>query len=148
MRCKAWILSAQKKILSEGSVNINIKGFGRDAPPIYKAAYRYNAEMTKLLIENGADLSKRDFQGETALHGAAFLCPGKGLSVIQLLLNAGADVNAKRNDGKTPLDLATMGFRSKGALAPPGFSSSSNKMRLEYQKVVQLLMRYGGRASQ
>jgi len=136
-----------KKILSEGSVNINIKGFGRDAPPIYNAAYHYNAEMTKLLIENGADLSKKDFQGETALHTAAFHCPGKGISVIQLLLNAGADVNAKRNDGKTPLDLATMGFRSKGALAPPGFSSSSNKMRQEYQKVVQLLMRYGGRAS-
>ena len=110
-----------KKILSEGSVNINIKGFGRDAPPIYNAAYHYNAEMTKLLIENGADLSHRDFQAETALHTAAFHCPGKGLSVIQLLLNAGADVNAKRNDGKTPLDLATMEFRSKGAFAPPGF---------------------------
>ena len=137
-----------KKILSEDNVNRNVKGFGRDAPPIYQAAYRYNAEMTKLLIDNGADLSQRDFQGETALHTAAFHCPGKGLSVIQLLLNAGADVNAKRNDGKTPLDLATMGFRSKGALAPPGFSSSSNKMRQEYQKVVQLLMRYGGRASQ
>ena len=136
-----------KKILAENKVNLNVRGFGRDAPPIYQAAYRYNAEMTKLLIENGADLSERDFEGETALHTAAFHSPGKGLTVIQLLLNAGADVNAKRNDGKTPLDLATMGFRSKGALAPPGFSSSSNKMRLEYQKVVQLLMRYGGRAS-
>ena len=136
-----------KKILSEGNVNINVKGFGRDAPAIYNAAYYYNAEMTKLLIENGADLSERDFVGETALHTAAFHSPGKGLTVIQLLLNAGADVNAKRNDGKTPLDLATMGFRSKGAFAPPGFSSSSNKMRIEYQKVVQLLMRNGGRTS-
>jgi predicted component of type VI protein secretion system len=135
-----------KKILSEGNVNINVRMF-RDAPPIYQAAYRSNAEMTKLLIENGADLSQRDFQGETALHTAAFHSPGKGLTVIQLLLNAGADVNAKRNDGNTPLDLATMGFRSKGAFAPPGFSSSSNKMRIEYQKVVQLLMRNGGRTS-
>jgi len=136
-----------KKILAENKVNLNVRWFGRDAPPIYQAAYRYNAEMTKLLIENGADLSQRDFQGETALHTAAFHSPGKGLTVIQLLLNAGADVNAKRNDGKTPFDLATMGFRSKGAFAPPGFSSSSNKMRLEYQKVVQLLTRYGGRTS-
>ena len=136
-----------KKILSEGNVNINIRGFGRDAPPIYNAAYHYNAEMTKLLLENGADVAQKDFQGETALHTAAFHSPGKGLAVIQLLLNSGSDVNAKRNDGKTPLDLATMGFRSKGAFTPPGFSSSSNNMRLEYQRVVQLLTRYGGRTS-
>jgi hypothetical protein len=96
-----------KKILAENKVNLNVRWFGRDAPPIYQAAYRYNAEMTKLLIENGADLSQRDFQGETALHTAAFHSPGKGLAVIQLLLNAGADVNARGKNGGTPLDGAT-----------------------------------------
>ena len=37
------------------------------------------------------------------LHGAAFT--GR-MEVVELLIAKGADVNAKRDDGKTPLDVA------------------------------------------
>ena len=85
--------------------------------------------------ENGADVNQRDYEGETALHTAVFHSKGlrgwKGLSVIRLLMKAGADANAKRNDGKTPLDWARIVYYGP-------------KSRPEYQKVFHLLSGYSG----
>ncbi|MDP6083034.1 MAG: ankyrin repeat domain-containing protein, partial [Verrucomicrobiota bacterium] len=41
--------------------------------------------------------------GQTPLHGAAYW---GSKEIVQLLIAKGVDVNAKTNDGETPLDLA------------------------------------------
>ncbi|KAI9853716.1 MAG: hypothetical protein M1813_001832 [Trichoglossum hirsutum] len=57
----------------------------------------------RLLLEKGADLNVKTYDGRTALHLAA----EKGHeTVVQLLLEKGGAVNAKTYDGQTALHLA------------------------------------------
>ncbi|MYE69972.1 MAG: hypothetical protein F4237_07995, partial [Gemmatimonadetes bacterium] len=64
------------------------------------------------LIDAGADVHARDDRGRTALHDAVEAAvrrgqPGQDAShVIQLLLRAGADVNAHTHLGESPLRMA------------------------------------------
>ena len=55
------------------------------------------------MIDEGADLDAKNNDGNTALHGTAFL--GR-LEMTNLLIESGADVNIRNNDGTTPLDNA------------------------------------------
>ncbi len=60
-------------------------------------------EVSKLLIDAGADVNAKDYFGETPLYH----CRTLGLpDVVKLLLEAGADVNVVNKEGKTPLDVA------------------------------------------
>jgi len=60
--------------------------------------YSDNYEMSKLLIDNGADVTiQADYNGETALSMS------NDYEVSKLLINNGADVNSKNNYGRTPL---------------------------------------------
>lgn len=63
-------------------------------------------EMTRLLLEYGADPHRRSDEGRTALLIAASI-PG-ATSVVSLLLDYGADPNARGLDGRTPLAAATI----------------------------------------
>jgi ankyrin repeat protein len=56
--------------------------------------------VAKLLIENGADLQVEDVKGNTALHVA---CGKGSVELVQLLIDAKMDVNAQNNAGGTPL---------------------------------------------
>jgi ankyrin repeat protein len=68
-------------------------------PPDEKEAL----ETVKLAIMLGADVNAANKAGDTALHGAA----GKGYgSVIELLVNAGANLEAKNRRGRTPFAIA------------------------------------------
>ena len=76
------------------------KGF----PALVFAVYFNQPEITKLLIEKGADLEARDVLGNTALMGAAF----KGnKAMVEILIASGADVNAVNNNQMTAADYAT-----------------------------------------
>jgi ankyrin repeat protein len=57
----------------------------------------------KQALLNGADVNATDEVGMTALHYAVL---GGEIRVVQLLLNAGANVQAKSPSGETPIDLA------------------------------------------
>lgn len=57
----------------------------------------------RLLLDLGADARSANTLGDTALHGAAFLGYD---SVIQLLLDGGAAVNARNKQGQTPYRIA------------------------------------------
>lgn len=72
--------------------------------PLALAVAEYNVSGAKLLIENGADVHSRDFDGNTLLHRSVKV--SSGIVLAQILLDAGADVNATGNDGATPLNLA------------------------------------------
>ena len=84
----------------------------RQATPLYYAAYNVAPAITKLLLENGAEVNALDYQGETPLHTAVYhTFPNveeEGIKVIKLLIENGSDVNrVKKFPGKiTPLDFA------------------------------------------
>ncbi len=65
-----------------------------------RASLRGDIDAIELLISLGANVGVRDYQGETVLHRAAHEWNPE---MIQMLLNAGADVEAEKNDGSTPL---------------------------------------------
>lgn len=79
------------------------------AVPLHKAVYNGHADITKLLVDQpGIDIN---FQGATngysPLHDALW----HGYSeCAQILLNAGARIDLKGHDGKTPLVIATEVF--------------------------------------
>ena len=113
------------------------------APPLHWAASRGHAAIVERLLQNGADIDRRDLIGRTALHRGArypqvvrlLLQSGadplardafsntalhlgiRYLPVVELLLDAGADVNARNHVDRTPLDYAVRNGQSSYNLA-------------------------------
>lgn len=68
-----------------------------------RAAEANSVEAVKMLVSAGLDVNYAASNGETALHGAA----GRGAdSVVQTLVDLGADVNIKDRTNRTPYDVA------------------------------------------
>jgi uncharacterized protein len=60
-------------------------------------------EALKVMVGTGLDVRTANTKGETALHGAA----DRGAdTIVQFLIENGADINAKSKRGYTPLDAA------------------------------------------
>lgn len=92
--------------------------------PLHVAAQRGFDEIVRLLIANGADSSLKDKNGDTPLHAAAGgedypLSPAiinyyphawqvfeEHKKIVEMLLKAGADPDAKDGSGKTPREVA------------------------------------------
>jgi ankyrin repeat protein len=72
---------------------------------LHFAAQDYRQSATDALLKAGATVDARDKFGNTPLGRAVFNSRGRG-DIIKLLLEHGADRNAKNNSGKSPLDLA------------------------------------------
>ena len=74
--------------------------------PIHKATYNGNPEILKILIEHpDIDIDIQGaINGYTPLHDA--LWHGYA-ECAEILVNAGARLDLKGHDGKTPLDIAT-----------------------------------------
>jgi ankyrin repeat protein len=64
------------------------------------AASNENPEVLTLLLDAGADVNARDFDGVTPLHMAA---SNENPEVLTLLLDAGADVNARDEHSAAPI---------------------------------------------
>ncbi len=78
----------------------------RGKTALFTAIEKGKLEHAKLLLENGADIDKRDETDRTILMLACF--EGYDLSIINFLLNHGADIHAMREGNKqTPLELAS-----------------------------------------
>ncbi len=82
-----------------------------------------NSEIARIALENGMKINAKDNVGRTALHYAAgcdeskhIISPlfggrsqysvFKNTDIIQFLIDSGADINARDNSNKTPLDCA------------------------------------------
>ena len=76
-----------------------------------------NAAVAELLIERGADLHARQFEGYTPLHYAA----ANGLErIVKTLVARSVDLSAKEMGGKTAYDLAVQkGYTSIAELLKP-----------------------------
>jgi len=60
-------------------------------------------ETLKIFVDAGLDLRQANSRGETALHGAA----DRGAdTIVQFLVDRGAEMNVKSTQGFTPLDVA------------------------------------------
>jgi ankyrin repeat protein len=67
------------------------------------SAYFGHVEVTRLLLDKGANIEAQGNDGSTALMEAVSFCHTEA---ARLLLDKGADVFTTDNDGKTPLEIA------------------------------------------
>ncbi len=63
----------------------------------------------RIWLRYGADPNAKRADGQTALH--LFAKRGVGSEAIRALIKAGADINARDNEGNAPLDLAMLAKR-------------------------------------
>lgn len=106
----SWNVEGVKLLLSFGASAIRDSGY----PPLYHAANSYvsskersseaGKEVAELLIQAGADVNARSGVGEqTPLHMAA---RRGNVNVVEALLNAEAEIEARDTKGETPLRRA------------------------------------------
>jgi uncharacterized protein len=69
------------------------------------AVQKQDIDAVTSRIKAGDDVAERDSFGQTALHWAAKY---ESVEIVRLLLDAGANVRAKDEDGETPLQTAKM----------------------------------------
>lgn len=88
------------KLLMARGAEPKPKTGGGFRPLLSEACASGNIAIARYAIDQGADINRRDRQGGTALHDAAF--EGQ-IKCVQLLLNHGADTAVRDNAGRTAL---------------------------------------------
>lgn len=99
------------KLLLEAGASVNEASWESEVTPLHVAAARGLEQHVALYLENGADVSLRTSQGETALNAACAGAEGPGSclkheAAVLRLLEAGADPRAAGRKRHTPLHNA------------------------------------------
>jgi ankyrin len=99
------------QLLLDRGVDVNARRNDHQTP-LHVASYFGNVEIVHLLLDRGADpeANAQGDNGEKPLHQLSYgkyRSHGDGVHVAQLLLDRGANVNARRNDHQTPLHVAS-----------------------------------------
>ncbi len=136
-----FINTASVRLLLEHGAKVNVKNNLGQTPLGYAVMWG-NARLARLLVEYGADVDVKGTNGYTPLlsalsrfadletapegtfMGNSNLSSEDNTKMAELFLEKGADVNAKSDDGQTPLSLAQ---KSKNAV------------------MIQLVKRYGAK---
>ncbi len=95
--------------------NIDIPGRGGQTPLMLAQDYQLfiSITLTPVLIEKGADVNRKDDDGNNAIMlYARWSCH---MEVLKPMVKAGLDINARNNDGDTVLHLALKNNRSQEA---------------------------------
>ena len=96
-------LEAVREGLQAGN-NVNAADAQRQLTPLHMAAFNGHTDVIRLLLEHGATLDARDVEGKTPLLHA---CTGPFPRAVEILLDAGADINAAEStEAFTPLMMA------------------------------------------
>jgi ankyrin repeat protein len=99
-----------RKVL-DMKADIKVRGENNDSVLFFAIGENCDIEILELLIQSGADLNDNDSLsgGYTPLIGAMiFYDDGEGEEVVKLLLEKGANVNAKSNKGVTAIEYAVV----------------------------------------
>jgi Ankyrin repeats (3 copies) len=92
-------------LLHQRGADVDVRGLWENTPLIAASSDgRVDINIVRWLLDHGAEINSRQFQGGTALHLAA---RWGHLHALQALLEHGADINALNNDGEVPLHLAS-----------------------------------------
>jgi hypothetical protein len=83
--------------------HVNISS-GYYVTPLFAALARRHFQTAKLLFRNGAHVDVRGNHGLTALHSAAWY---RDLEMVQVLLDYKADINARCDDNRTPIQCVS-----------------------------------------
>ncbi len=92
-----------KALLNSGA-NVNARDNLGKTPVMLILPKDKTADIYKLLISFRADLTQKDMFGDTVLHTASML--NVGASTFSILIDGGADVDARNKEGVTPLAIA------------------------------------------
>ena len=127
-----WVIKNGESKESEPQVYSSVPLFRYFVPmaaqvPLAVAVEQNFEEMTKALLENGADPNNIDVEGFTALHTA---CGLNKHGLVKVLIEAGADVNKTSYSSWTPLNLAAHRGLSESVSALLCFSSPAENLNL------------------
>jgi hypothetical protein len=97
------LTTSVKRLLSIRNINVNVKDDGDGWTPLHWAALNGHVEITRLLLQNGAEVNAESNGGWTPLHWAA----SQGyIDILHLLVENGADLEAQSNNGGRALHFA------------------------------------------
>ena len=102
LACENSQISLIKTLLK---CNVNINSMNAEGlSPLHLAAIKGDIEVTKLLINEGADIELKDSKhGSTPL---LYACQNGRTKTVQTLLENGADINAKSSNGTRAIHFA------------------------------------------
>ena len=97
---------------------------------LHAAIDRCREDAARLLVNAGADVNRQDRWGNTPLWRAIYHAPGTA-SIIELLLDHGADPTAKNNHDTSPIQLAhrTASDHEELARLLPALDEAAEKFR-------------------
>ncbi len=117
--------SASINILLEAGADISVNDIAEGRTPLMHSVRTGKAAGVEALLNAGAKVNGIDNSKSTALHIGAGN-NNVGIDKIQLLVEAGADTNAKNREGKTALDLANSRTDDDGKAIAEYLSSKTN----------------------
>jgi ankyrin repeat protein len=104
-------------------------------------------EMAAWLISKGAKLDAKCIKGFSALHVAAY---SGNYSAVLFLISKGMDINARADEGKTPLSLALIDVNNDPHLdeqlrlvLPSGLSDAATAVAAEQLKIFRQNVKAG-----
>jgi hypothetical protein len=104
-------LSTVKLLLDEGA-DLTLRAPRSGKTALMAAVYSGNADLVNFLLEKGERADERDGYGRSTLHELRW-CRDENNDFAPLLVKHGADVNARANNGDTPIAEIMCGLRVK-----------------------------------
>ena len=148
--CTDWNTAAFFKVATapdvmrclEKGADIDARGVGEWAPLHFAAGWG-TVETMSVLLNAGADVGVRGGKyGNTPLHFAAFL--GCGVGIVNSLLDAGADIEARDLGGETPLHFAVESGNPETVKALLNAGADREARNTDGMTPNQLMLKAGG----